>query len=868
MVQFDLKNPGKLAIATCVGLFALFALILRLMPMFTTPTTDIMNMVAMDDPFYNLRQVELMIPQFPGYAWFDPMTLYPTGSTIYWGPLFPALIALVCLIVGATTRPEIISVALLATPLLAAATVVVMYYVGKVFGDWKTGLLASGFTAIICGQFFTVSFYGYIDHHIAEVLFSTIFCLMYSYAIVSEKDKAIDIKKFSSYQKTVILGFLSGLAYLIGLLVMPTMILFAMIVALFTLIQFIIDFYRDRSSEYLLIINAVTFLVASVGLLAFGLKHAGIGLSVYSLGHIISYLGIIGGTCILYLLQGYLHKKEKYYYPVILAGAAILVTLILNIVFPQLYDLFINSLFAFFGQSSASDTVQEARGWSVEHAWQSFNYGLILFGGGILVLIYRNLREEHPHLVFALVWSLVMLFATWQHIRYEYYFAINIALLSGICLGFAGEPVWLYLKSKIPGIHPVTDNPAKTVDRESGDSPKKKAAKKQSKQDNGSGSANLPQTLLAAAVCVLAVLFVYTSVTYTYSMVSGSGYQLNSDWKESLEWMGTSTPDTGVDYYTIYAPDTFTYPNQSYGVMSWWDYGHMITYIAKRIPNANPFQQGVAGDNGAAAFFVATSEDTANTILDHDGTRYVVTDIMMDDVITGKFHAMATWYNSSAGLTPFAETFLVPGQQQSSQYSVAAFIQPAYFQTMVARLHTFDGSMTSPSEVLYIEYADPAVSGYSVPVVVSGETLNASEALEKTSQYNAGAKTGYHAGLFSSSLVAPTNTVPALRHYRLVHESPSNVFNSDAVDVKYVKVFEYVKGAHIRGTGIISVPVVTNTGRHFTYTQESLNGEFIVPYSTNGNPYSVKTEGLYRIEGNGETFEVPESAVMAGSSIN
>ena len=48
-------------------------------------------------------------------------------------------------------------------------------------------------------------------------------------------------------------------------------------------------------------------------------------------------------------------------------------------------------------------------------------------------------------------------------------------------------------------------------------------------------------------------------------------------------------------YYTIYDKNSFTYPNSSYGVMSWWDYGHMITYIAQRIPNANPFQAGVSG---------------------------------------------------------------------------------------------------------------------------------------------------------------------------------------------------------------------------------------------------------------------------------
>ena len=73
-----------------------------------------------------------------------------------------------------------------------------------------------------------------------------------------------------------------------------------------------------------------------------------------------------------------------------------------------------------------------------------------------------------------------------------------------------------------------------------------------------------------------------------------------------------------------------------------------------------------------------------------------------------------------------------------------------------------------------------------------------------------------------------------------MHESPNNVFNSNTIDVKYVKVFEYVKGAHIKGEGIIEVPVISNTGRNFTYREMSLNGEFIVPYSTTGNPYCSK----------------------------
>jgi dolichyl-diphosphooligosaccharide--protein glycosyltransferase len=91
---------------------------------------------------------------------------------------------------------------------------------------------------------------------------------------------------------------------------------------------------------------------------------------------------------------------------------------------------------------------------------------------------------------------------------------------------------------------------------------------------------------------------------------------------------------------------------------------------------------------------------------------------------------------------------------------------------------------------------------------------------------------------------------------------------SNTSDVKYVKIFEYVKGAHIKGTGIIDVPLVTNTGRNFTYRQQSINGEFIVPYATTGSTDEVKATGPYHIEGTSTTFNVPESAVENGLAIN
>jgi dolichyl-diphosphooligosaccharide--protein glycosyltransferase len=238
---------------------------------------------------------------------------------------------------------------------------------------------------------------------------------------------------------------------------------------------------------------------------------------------------------------------------------------------------------------------------------------------------------------------------------------------------------------------------------------------------------------------------------------------------------------------------------------------------------------------------------------------------------TGKFWAMATWYNASVAASPYKMTLLTPADSSFTSYNMVPFNNQQYYLTMISRLHNFDGSLTIPTRAYYIEYADPSISQVSLPVMTDAEVMNATEAVSRAAEYNPTAPAGYHAAALNldveDAITLPIETVPALRHYRLVHESPSNGVKSKKIDVKYVKMFEYVKGAHIKGEGIIEVPLISNTGRNFTYRQMSINGEFIVPYSTTGNPYGVKTTGKYRVITSGKEYDVPESAVMQGAVI-
>ena len=885
MAHVDLEKYRPYIIIGFIVLFTVLAFWTRGIPAEGLVTAEGVNLLG-NDPWYSLRQVEQTVANFPGYAWFDAMTLYPSGDVVYWGPLFVQIMAALCVIAGATTRPEIMVVASWVPPLMAAAMVPVTYLLGKKIADWKTGLIAAGLIAVISGNYAYRSLFGFVDHHIAETLFSTIFVLAYVAALIAARDHPFSLADratltFESLKIPLIASALAGIAYLLGFFTMPTMILFALIVAAFTLLQFFLDYFQDRSSDYLVLVNVVTFGVVILGTVAFGFPHPGIDLSRYTVGHVIANAALIAGTLALYGLATYLRGRPKYYFPAALAGAGIVAVAVLYIALPDIYNLLIASLFAFFGEQPVTTTVQEARAWSFDAAWMTFHWGLLLAAGGIAALLWWSREKANPAHIFVVVWTLVILASTMAHVRYEYYLAANIALLAAV---FAGAVLSMGGKeaarlagsaasagSQSPGVAEKPEDPARKG-KKGGKVPEARKPKASPK-----GQPDYLKVGALAVVAIVTLLFAVSSLQANIALATSAKYGgVDSQWTEALEWMEANTPDPGIDYTAIHDQDSFTYPETSYGVMSWWDYGHWITFISKRIPNNNPFQHGVAGPNGSATYFVSTDEAAANRILDNIGTRYVVTDIQLT---TGKFHAPATWADPDVGIERFQPYFLVPTGTGSTSYQAVPFYNQEYYLTMIARLHNFDGSMTDPtSQVIYAEYRDAGTANTSRPVITRTEQVNATEGAAAVEAYNRNAPAGSHATLLNmyyqyrgDSILQPVERVPALQHYRLVHETPANIYSNvgaNGPDLKAVKVFEYVPGASIKGEGIIEVPVTTNTGRTFTYRQESVNGTFTVPYATAGGSGDVKATGPYRIAGTGQTFDVTEEDILQGRTIN
>ncbi|WP_256663966.1 oligosaccharyl transferase, archaeosortase A system-associated [Methanospirillum purgamenti] len=763
------------------------------------------------DTWYSMRQIEQITANYPEYAWFDPMTAYPTGKDVDWGPLFPFLCATLCVLLGAVTRPENMVMASYVPPLLFLILVPVMWYLGKLTGGERTGWIAAIIVPIITGELLYRSFFGYLDHHLTETLFSTLFItLLLALILTIQKEKTIIYST-----KSLILAGSAGFAYFLGIMNIPTMVLFLGIGAIILFIHAIyVRNYKELSSLFIHL--CLFWLVFSLFFLFLGINFDGLSVHRYTIVHIfiamvlpvlVGIFGLISYVCD--------QKPVKYFYGgvigTIIGGYAVFV-----MGFPSIHDQFVNYLKTFFLFPYADSFINEMQMWEPVRAWYSYNIALILAFLGILICLIQLFRSYHPVRMGVLVWGLIILFATIMHLRYEYYASVVIVLFAAITLST------LYTK--------ITEY----------EQPLSRSKKDTEKKHPLSIRAMSVVSILIILIGVLSAQTIFIITDTQIGQIS-----ISNDWADSLLWLSDNSPEPGIMYDKIYEKANFTYPVESYGILSWWDYGHWITFLSKRIPITSPFQDNVPP---VAKFLSAQSEEDANTHAAEVGARYVITDYA---TVTLKFAALPLWAYGKDSISSYQETYYQQSPE-SGRYDPILVLKQPYFMSTASRLHLFDGSYTSGSGGTLLTI-DQSPLNDGIPVITSAGEISAHDAqnLAPSSQRLAG----------SIQFTKPITDVPALGHYRLIYESPTTVASDDVRQIKEVKIFERVNGYTLPGTGTIELPLTSNQGRNYTWQQKSSNGSFTLPYSTQNNPYEVRATGPYRIIETGKTVEVSEDQI-------
>ena len=110
-----------------------------------------------------MRTLHTLLANYPERLFYNPMTNYPYGSYIHFGPLFDQMMAIISLTLGlGNPSPHLVdTVGAYFPAVLGALTVIPVYYIGKYLGGHKTGILAAIFNSI-CSRTVSVPFTGWL----------------------------------------------------------------------------------------------------------------------------------------------------------------------------------------------------------------------------------------------------------------------------------------------------------------------------------------------------------------------------------------------------------------------------------------------------------------------------------------------------------------------------------------------------------------------------------------------------------------------------------------------------------------------------------------------------------------------------------
>jgi dolichyl-diphosphooligosaccharide--protein glycosyltransferase len=694
------------------------------------------------DAWYFVRLAENTIRHFPWRVTVDPYVVFGRFQNIDTPPPFyDWLLAFIAWLAGAgnPSESQLHVIAAWYPAVLGVFIVVAVFILAKLVFDLRVALLAGAIIATLPGHFLRVSSLGFTDHHVMESLLVTLFFCLLLRAI--QTPHSIVISLAAGLTLTAYLLTFHGAAFVVG------------IVLAWALYDRVRSFWPRQEPEPSLRPLYIAFLIAlSIGLLFH--RQLWMNYTIIALGLGSLTLGAVelwAKWC-----RRFARPRALFLGGLVAAGAGSLSLGAMLVPGVRQTARTVASMLMpyLFGTSGAINELQplvfEQGHFTLMPALHQFYGAYFLALIGLFLAAESALKRADPGRALICFWGLTTFVLAMGQLRMTYYYAIAVALLSG----YAADGLLA-------------------------------AGRK---------------TAWVTACC----LGIFVFAPNLYAAVNGDpsdAVGVSADWKETLAWMRTSTPEPFGDPDFFYAryrreqygPD-YRYPASAYSVMAWWDYGYWIEDLARRIPVTNP---GQTNAKVAADFFLAQSEKEAIRLLEKWRTRYVLVDERLPlwpstgDLLVGDYPA---FFEYSPGHR--RDDYLMMAYQPDAEGKPVpkVFYLPAYYRSLVVRLFLFGGQAVDGqggAMILFLRPKTPPRPGSYPDVVGMKRYDSAPEALAaEAACRNQGCV------LVSDNPLVSCVALEALHKFRPVFSSRTSVIGFGKAGRKAVQVYEFTGASH------------------------------------------------------------------------
>jgi oligosaccharyl transferase (archaeosortase A-associated) len=793
------------------------------------------------DAYFHMRLVDNIAFNFPHLMNFDPYFVYPGGyvlNNIYFPNWLLAGIIWI-LTLGSPTQHAIDAISPLFPAVVAALTVIPVFFIGKTLFNRWVGVLAAGLMAVLPGEYLGRTIIGLNDTPGIEVLLSTTFLAFIIMAVKSAREKGLTFdhilkRDWPKCLRPIVFSALAGLFLGMYLVSWAGAMLFIFIFDLYLVIRCIKDHFRQQSVDYLAIIGVIALLI---GLIIY------FPVALSSLYMIAVFLALLIPVLLVIISRVIAARKIRpLFFPVSLVVIGGIAVAIFFAISPERFSSMF-SLFKIFAPSgaTAATTIEmqpflaPSGIFSTQIAWGNFSTsffllknlafpGLALISLSILIYLFIKKPGSPASILRPVIWTvlillvimLMMLMSGYGHRFWALAFAA--VLLALLFVPDDSEKNWLlflawsiiimaltlgqrrfayYLVVNIAVLSAYLSwqilwlSGVRKLASPSGEAPvaeseaRAKARKKGKRRERRGVSLYIVTTAVASLVVFFLVFFPNITKAASMTTPEEAPYAPSDAWIASLTWMKDNTPEpmgNPDDYYRLYeAPppgETFQYPASAYGVTSWWDYGYWITRIAHRIPSANPSQQPERILR-VADLFLSQEEEPTRALLEEMGTSYVVIDY---PTVTSKYWAVVTW--SGQPETQYYDVFYV---QIQDKYQGVTFYKPAYYQTLAVRLYNFNAEAVTKVNPAVITYVEKQQQGITYKLVSDIKQFTSyKEAQDYFDSLETDKKIIIGVNPFLSPI--PMEAVP---DFHLVHSSEEGTSLKNVGFIPEVKIFEY-----------------------------------------------------------------------------